>query len=193
MAVKDWQGFRHTENASIALWYGSDLANPVTTNGSSGTLYASADIGPGGQLASALIGIFGGIPASGMYARMALYRTDGTANLYPATLVTDIGCVTAASMGFNRIVTSAAIAADTLYWRVVWTSGVGAFALAGTGGDGQAVFGHAFGIDESHGGLTAPYTGDLVNSGFPSTFPSSGRSIGSTNRPTFYLSYSGAA
>jgi hypothetical protein len=191
MAVKDWNGFRHTDNASVALSFGAEVNRTPAVTGNSGTLYASPYYGPGGLLSAVRVGLV--TPAADMFARCALYTTDGTANLYPASLVSDIGCISCVNATSNTLATTITLDNDRLYWRVVWVSGLGAFALNGTGATGRIpVFGHEAGVGAAHGGITVPHTGNLLTGAFPATFPHSGRTITSANLPTFYLSYSGA-
>lgn len=190
MAVKDWNGFRHTSNDSLTLYQGGDMSRVGGTFAVSGTLYAAPYVGPGGLLNAIRVGIAS--PSSGHFARVAIYTTDGTANCYPTTLVSDVGCVTAQSAGLASIMAPITLNDNTLYWRVIWISGLNAWVPCTTRVGRYPVFGHEIADGASDGGITAPYTGDIVNGAFPATFPTSGRVAHATDTPTFYLSYSGA-
>jgi hypothetical protein len=192
MAVKDINGFRHTQNASIALYYGGELSRASATLGSSGTFYASPYIGPGGLLSNALVGIYA--PAATHFARLALYSTDSTANLYPSTLLVDVGCITGAVATSCTVALPFTLDADRLYWRVLWVSGNGAWQQAGASTKRMTVFGYDANMGTAPVNITVPYTGDIL-AGFPATFPHSGRALQglpTANVPTFFLSYSGA-
>lgn len=188
--LRDFNAFTHTSNASVAyLYHGAPIAGLASTAGNSGTLYAQPLLVPPGLLAR--IGLPVATAGSGQYAHCAFYRTDGTANQYPSVLLHAVGCVGANVAGIATVVCCYTIAEGTDYWAVMWTSGVGAW--TGRGGERLAVFGYEAGLTATHGGVTCPYTGNLPGSGFPATFPHSGRTITGGGVPTFLVSYSGAA